>query len=137
MKKKLSFPSVDCKGVSKDNYVTISKNKLVKYKGIFPIDSIGLEVTKGKLHINEIYTVTKIDKHDRDVYGTNGTHIIASESLNEQVHNPCFIQLRWFEKIYVSWYLKKYIIQDLDFKKNLLAGIVGIVLGAILTKILS
>ena len=137
MNKKLIFPDVDYKNESKDNNVEISKNKLVSYCGVYPLQIDKDNRTTGKLYINGLYSLKKIDKHDRYTYGVDATHLIENDTLENEVHAPSFVKLSLWESMYLKWYLKEYIVQDLDFKKNLIAGALGVIFGVIITKLVT
>jgi hypothetical protein len=137
MRLKLLFPDVDIKNLSRDNYITIYKNKLVEYDGIYPIVFF-IEPThqvreKGKLYLNDTYALEKIDKYDRLSYGVRATYLISCNLLSDYVHEPCFVKLSLFQRIYAKWYLKRYFIQDINFKKDLWKILLGAILGSVLT----
>jgi hypothetical protein len=137
MNKKLIFPDVDYKNESKDNYVEISKNKLVSYFGVYPLQFNKDDRTTGELYINGLYSLKRIDKHDRYTYKVDATHRLVNDTLEAEVHSPSFVKLSQWESIYLKWHLKEYIVQDLDFKKNLIAGVLGVIFGVIITKLVA
>ena len=60
------------------------------------------------------------------------THEIFSQDLHNVIQNyRYFIKLNLFQIIYINWFQKKYIIQSLDFKKRIISGLIGSLIGII------
>ncbi|KZS40092.1 hypothetical protein AWE51_25490 [Aquimarina aggregata] len=136
MKLKLIFPYPAWKEVSEKYFITIHRNKIHNYIGLHPLKkSIGFsEQEESEKFINSFYKIYKLDKLDRKELNTKATHEIVSQELHNAVqgHKYC-LKLNWFQEFYINWFHKKYIIQSLDFKKSILTGFAGAIIGALVT----
>lgn len=136
MKKRLIFPEPDYGGQPKDNYIILKKDMVYDYNGIYPLKPFGQDSNKGLLRIDDEYEVVKLKGRQKDVYGVDATHEIICETLNNEVHNPAFIKLTPFEEFYICWYHKRTIIQSLDVKKTVITGAIGVIIGAVIDRII-
>ena len=131
MKLKLIFPYPAWKNVSNKYYISIQRNKIDNYIGLHPIkDNLISKQQHSEKLINSTFDIYKLDKLDRKELNTKATHEIVSQKLHNIVkgHKYC-LKLNWFQEFYINWYHKEYIIQALDFKKSILSGLVGAILG--------
>ncbi|XLS30487.1 hypothetical protein ACJD0Z_06595 [Flavobacteriaceae bacterium M23B6Z8] len=117
------------------SYIKIFKNKIHFYEGIHPLhNEIGANKKNGRKVINSTFEIFKLDKLDREVLKTKATHKIISQKLHNTLKcQPYFIKLNTYQEFIIKWYQKYYIIQSLEFKKNILVAIVGAIIGSIAT----
>ncbi|WP_027127272.1 hypothetical protein [Gelidibacter mesophilus] len=137
MKLKLIFPYPAWKDVSNKYSITIYRNKIHNYIGLHPLRT---SITVSEQHnsekfINSTFYIYRLDKLDRKNLNTKATHKIVSQELHNVVYgcDPYCVKLNWFQEFYINWFHKKYIIQSLDFKKSILTGFAGAIIGALVT----
>ncbi|MFD0990766.1 hypothetical protein ACFQ1R_11710 [Mariniflexile jejuense] len=139
MNTKLIFLSTSWSNRSNKYYISFYKNKINTYKGIRPLqEGKGYENKLDyEVLINSTFEIEKIDKLDRNQLKTNATHKITCLKLHEKIVGtlPYCIKLNWFQEFYINWHKQKYIVQSLDFKKNILAGIFGALFGMFITMV--
>lgn len=116
------------------SYIKIFKNKIHFYEGIHPLhNEIGANKKNGRKVINSTFEIFKLDKLDREELKTKATHKIICQKLHNTLKcQPYFIKLNTYQEFKIRWHKKNYIIQSLEFKKNILIAIIGAVVGAII-----
>ena len=138
MKLKLIFPYPAWKDVSNKYSITIYRNKIHNYIGLHPLRNNFPNAPEQKISeefINSTFNIYKFDKLDQKKLNTNATHKIVSQELHNLTYgcDPYCVKLNWFQEFYINWFHKKYIIQSLNFKKSILTGFAGAIIGALVT----
>jgi hypothetical protein len=138
MKAKIIFVYPAWKKYSNKYYIHFYRNRISYYEGLHPLRKLNLpdsDQIESKVLMNKRFELKKLSKLDRIAYeNTNATHEIISDSLQITINGcrPYCIKLNIFQSFFLNWHHKKYIIQALDFKKNIIAGIFGAILGAMI-----
>ncbi|MDA3779757.1 MAG: hypothetical protein PF487_06015 [Bacteroidales bacterium] len=139
MKTRLIFVWPAWQEHSNKYFISIYKDRISHYIGLYPVDSRVHHMTNPKIDktlINKEFIFKKLNKLDRIEYNnTKATHEIISDDLHHKVQGcvPYCVKLNFIQAFYLNWHFKKYIIQAIDFKKNILSGIIGVVFGVIAT----
>ena len=133
MKLKLILPYDSNEDFSNKYFITIYRNKIKNYIGLNPLNyEINIERLNSEVFINKNFEINKLDKLDKFELNTMATHEIFSQDLHNVIQNyRYFIKLNLFQIIYINWFQKKYIIQSLDFKKRIISGLIGSLIGII------
>lgn len=135
MKTKMLFVYPAWSEYSNKYYIYFYRDRISYYNGLHPLDKRilhGKSQVESKIFINKEFKLKKLSKLDRiDYNNTNATHEIISDNLHHMINGcvPYCVRINFFQSFYLNWHQKKYIIQALDFKKNILAAIFGAILG--------
>jgi len=135
MKTRLIFVQPAWQEHSNKYFISIYKNKISYYEGLHPLSREYQKVRvpkNSKILINKDFDFRKLNKLDKlEHNNTKATHEIISKDLHLVVFGcgPYCVQLNLIQSFYLNWHFKKYIIQSVDFKKNILTAIFGVVLG--------
>jgi hypothetical protein len=134
MRKKAIFSN---KNISEKYYVVLYKDKLISYYGVSNSRFFEENIDKPKqFQINQKFKIFKLDKYDKIEHNVNATHILINERLEFILGNiPVYLKLNQLEIFKIKWHKKEYIIQSLDFKKSILTGLFGAILGSLVTMV--
>jgi len=119
-------------------HITIYKDKLISYYGISNSRFFEESNTEPKeFNINKKFEIYKLDKFDQKDHKVKASHILRNEQLEFILGDRIriYINLNQLEIFKIRWAKKEYIVQSLDFKKSILTGFAGAVIGALVTMV--